>query len=196
MNPIILDPDTKEPVNIFQELLNSRIFFLSGIIDEAKAKEFVANVMLLNLKSTEDKITIFINSGGGDIRSVFMIHDVLKLISCPVEFIIMGACEKEAIILLGAPKNVKRLATKNSLLLVDQLSYAGVQYSALEDVKVINNILSKDNKKFIKILAEQVGRTESQVKSDLENKKYFSPKKAIEYGLIDDIATAQEVSSE
>jgi ATP-dependent Clp protease protease subunit len=122
-----------------------------------------------------------------------MIYDLLRLVSCPVEFIVIGSCEKEAIILLGAPKKVKRFATRNSILIVDQLSYNGAQFSALEDVKIIKNLLEKDNKKFIKILSGQLNKPEATIKSDLENKKYFTAQKAIEYGLIDHIASSKEV---
>ena len=192
MNPVILDPETNDPLNIFQELSNSRIFFLSGIINEIKAKDSVANVMLSNLKSINEKITIFLNSSGGEIRSVFMIHDVLKLIDCPVEFIVMGACEKESIILLGAPKKSKRLATKNSIITIDQLSYNGAQFAPLEEAKLARNLLDNDNKKFVKILAKQVKKKESIIKKDLENKKYFTAKQAVEYGLLDGIAPAED----
>jgi ATP-dependent Clp protease, protease subunit len=174
-------------IDIFQKLSGDRILFISGNIDDDMAADICATLFLKEAEDSSSKITIFINSRGGDIRNALAIYDVMTSIKSPIETICLGAAMKEAVIILCAGTPGMRYATKNSVICVSQLINSMVRESDLTDAKSLLTFSLSDNKKMISIIAKRTGKTLNNVMKDFERMVFMDSKQARKYGIIDKI---------
>lgn len=187
MNTIILEEteDGEVAIDIYSKLSSDRVLFLHGPVDERVATDIVATLLLKDAETDEEKISLFINSEGGDIRSIFMIYDVLRLINSPLETVCVGSAMDEIVLLLAAGTKGMRYATQNSLICPSQLISTATQFSDLSDALVLMERLKRDNKNYMQALAKCTGKKLKDISKDLERKKFFDAKQAKQYGLID-----------
>lgn len=191
---IIVTEETENgdiPIDIYSKLANDRILFIHDFIDDRVAIDTVAALMLKDSEDINQKISIFINVSGGDLRSVFMIYDTMKLLQSPIETFCVGEVMDEAALLLAAGTPGMRFATENSLICVGQLHSDGNMRSDIADAFVLMERLKRDNKMFIGELAKCAGKKVKDVMTDLERRKFFSAKQAKQYGLIDAIVAGK-----
>lgn len=175
------------PVDVYQKLANDRILFISNHIDDKLATDIVATLLLKDAEDCNNKITLFINSDGGDIRNALMIYDVMCMIQSPVETVCIGSAMDEAAIILTAGAKGSRLATKNSIIAVGQLSHDWAMYSDLSNAKKLLQQSSSDNKRMMDIVAKSTGKSIKTVTSDFDRRVFMSPTQAVKYGLIDKV---------
>jgi ATP-dependent Clp protease protease subunit len=198
LNTLLLEdsPDGEIPVNVYDELSHNRILFISGQLTDELATDIVATLLLKDSENSEKKITLFINSDGGHIRNAFMIHDMMKLISSPLETICMGSALDEAAIILASGTPGMRMATKTSVICACQLSYGSGVMTALKDAKKFLDHASLDNKHMMEILAKTCNKSIKQVSSDFDRRVFMSPAQALKYGLIDRVIKCMKCENE
>lgn len=191
MNTIIYE-DTSNgevPMDVYQKLANDRILFVTGPIDDNIASDITATLLLKDQENPEEKITLFINSGGGDIRNVFMIYDMIQMIEAPVETVCVGEAFDEAAILLLAGTPGLRFATKNSIIALSQLQQRFHAHTDMVNAKKYLDLFTEDNNRMMKIIATACQKSVKQVMEDLDRMVFLSATKALKYGLIDKIIT-------
>lgn len=189
MNPLIIDQTENGDVvvDIFARLSKDRMIFITEPITDKVATDVCATIMLKEFEDNDEKISLFINAESADIRSVFMIYDVITTINSPVETICTGSAMNEAVLILAAGTKGMRYATKNSIISTCQLIHDKSYNSDLINAKSILDQSIKDNKEFIKSLAKATGKKSTQVLKDLSSKKFLTARQAKKYGIIDKI---------
>jgi len=175
------------PLDVYQKLSNDRILFITGDVDEKLATDICATLLLKNHEDDEKKITLFINSNGGNIRDVFMIYDMMQMVEAPIETVCIGNAADEAAIILAAGEPGMRLATKNAIITVGQLEHKYAMYANMVDAKKYMHMTEEDNKRYMDVIAKNTGKTVSQVSQDLDRRVFMSAQKALKYGLVDKI---------
>lgn len=176
------------PIDVYQKLANDRILFLCNQITDNLATDVIATLLLKDSEDSEKKITLFINSDGGDIRNALMIYDVMCMIQAPVETVCIGSAMDEAAIILAGGEPGMRLATKNSVIAASQLVHDWYSsYSNLTDAKKILDQSMSDNKRMMEILSKACKKPIKQVMDDLERRVFMNAKQAAKYGLIDKV---------
>lgn len=170
--------------DIFSRLLENRILFITGYISDELASDVVATMLYLDCVEKK-KISLYINSEGGDIRNVFMIYDMIKLISSPVETVCVGSAECESALLLAAGSKGMRLATKNSVVSLNQLLSDNPSHADMTIAEILLRENKNTNSKFIKALSSCIGKSVKVLKKDTEHEKFFSATEAKKYGIID-----------
>lgn len=177
------------PVDVYQKLANDRILFITDFITDEIAAGIVATLLLKDSEDPGRKITLFINSMGGDIRNIFMIYDMIKMIESPVETVCIGAAMDEAAVLLTAGESGMRFATKNSQIAVGQLVNDWITRTNLTDAKKLLTLVMNDNKRMMEILSSCTGKTLKQISEDFDRKVFMSASQAVKYGLIDKVVS-------
>ena len=81
------------------DLLEQRIIYIDGEIDDDSAHGVVEKLIKLD-KVNHNDITMYINSTGGSVSSGFAIYDVMNMIKSKVSTICIGKCASMASILL------------------------------------------------------------------------------------------------
>ena len=70
--------------DIYSRMLEDRIVFLTGEIDDLAANSIVAQLIYLEGKDPEKDINLYINSPGGSISAGMAIYDTMQYIKCDV----------------------------------------------------------------------------------------------------------------
>ena len=79
--------------DIYSRLLNERIVFLNGPVDDHSANLVVAQMLHLESTDSDKDINFYINSPGGVITSGMSIYDVMQFVKPDVATYVLGqAC--------------------------------------------------------------------------------------------------------
>lgn len=189
MNTIVVDKSENGdmPIDVHQKLAKDRILFITDEINSSLASELAATLLLKDAEDPNEKITLFINSEGGNIRDVLMIYDTMCLVKSPIETICIGAAMGETAILLAGGTKGMRYATKNSAIAVSQLIHDWTSHVNMNNAKKFLTLLTNDNKKMMSIIAKSAGVSVKQAMSDFESMVFMTPQQAKRYGLIDKV---------
>lgn len=194
MNTLVLESNElgEFPVDVYQKLSNDRILFICDDLTDTVASDIVATLLLKDAEDSGKKITLFINSMGGDIRNALMIYDMMQMIDAPIETVCIGFAMNEAIIILAAGAPGMRLATKNASIAVSQLTSDWFFNSDLPNAKKMLDLSMQDNKRMMDILAKCTGKTLKQVSKDFDRKVFMSAAQAVKYNLIDKVVKSNK----
>ncbi|HHK67472.1 ATP-dependent Clp protease proteolytic subunit [Candidatus Acetothermia bacterium] len=185
--PFVIDHTghTERTYDIYSRLLEDRIVFLRGEIDDDAANVVIAQMLFLAAKDPEKDIRLYINSPGGLVTAGLAIYDTMRYVKCDVATICIGQAASIAAVLLAAGTEGKRSALPNSRILIHQV-FGGAQGQAA-DVKIQTEELLRMRDLLNKILAEHTGKTVKRIAKDTDRDYYMSAVEAKEYGLIDRI---------
>ena len=171
--------------DIYSRLLEDRIIFLSGEIDDAVANTVVAQLIYLEAKDPQKDISLYINSPGGSVSAGLAIYDTMNYIKCDVSTICIGMAASMGAFLLSSGQKGKRFALANSEIMIHQ-PLGGAQGQA-SDIKIAAEHILKTKRKLNEILAKNSGKPLAQIEHDTDRGNYLSADEAMEYGLIDKV---------
>ena len=169
--------------DLYSRLLEDRIIFLSGEIDDAVANTVVAQLIYLEGKDPTKDISLYINSPGGSVSSGLAIYDTMNYIKCDVSTICIGMAASMAAFLLSSGTKGKRFALKNSEVMIHQ-PLGGAQGQA-SDIRIQAEHILRIKRKMNEILARNSGRTVQEIERDTDRDNYLPADEALAYGLID-----------
>ena len=171
--------------DIYSRLLEDRIIFLTGEINDAVADTVVAQLIYLEGKDPNKDICLYINSPGGSVTAGMAIYDTMNYIKCDVSTICIGLAASMGAFLLSSGAKGKRYALPNSEVMIHQ-PLGGAQGQA-SDIKIMADHILKTKHRLNKILSENSGKPYEIVEKDTDRDNYLSAEEAKEYGLIDEI---------
>lgn len=184
--PTIVDKEDGmyKAFDIYSRLLKDRIIFLSSEITDETANLVVSELLYLNSLSTDD-IYLYINSPGGSVTAGMAIYDTMNFIESDVSTICVGMCASMAAFLLSSGKKGKRIALKNSEVMIHQ-PLGGASGQATE-IKIAAERIIKLKKKINEILSINTGKSLSKITKDTERDYFLDADEALEYGLVDQV---------
>lgn len=171
--------------DIYSRLLEDRIIFLTGEINDAVADTVVAQLIYLEGKDPNKDICLYINSPGGSVTAGLAIYDTMNYIKCDVSTICIGLAASMGAFLLSSGAKGKRYALPNSEIMIHQ-PLGGAQGQA-SDIKIQADHILKTKHRLNTILSQNSGKPYEQVEKDTDRDNYLSAEDAKAYGLIDEI---------
>ncbi len=185
--PYVIDNTGKgeRSYDIYSRLLEDRVVFLTGEINDAVADAVVAQLIYLESKDPNKDICIYINSPGGSVTAGMAIYDTMNYIKCDVSTICIGLAASMGAFLLSSGAKGKRYALPNSEIMIHQ-PLGGAQGQA-SDIKIQADHIIKTKHRLNTILAQNSGKPYEQVEKDTDRDNYLSALDAKEYGLIDEV---------
>ena len=169
--------------DLYSRLLEDRIIFLSGEIDDAVANTVVAQLIYLEAKDPSKDISLYINSPGGSVSAGLAIYDTMNYVKCDVSTICIGMAASMGAFLLSSGQKGKRFALPNSEIMIHQ-PLGGAQGQA-SDIKIAAEHILRTKQKLNTILSQNSGRPLSEIERDTDRDNYLSAQQAQDYGLID-----------
>ena len=187
--PYVVDQTTsgERSYDIYSRLLEDRIVFISGEIDDASANTIVAELIYLEAKNPEKDICVYINSPGGSVTAGMAIYDTMKYVKCDVSTICIGLAASMGAFLLAAGTKGKRFCLPNSEVMIHQ-PLGGAQGQA-SDIEITANHILKTKKKMIEMLAKNTGQSIKKVEKDVDRDYFMTADEAVAYGLVDKVIT-------
>ena len=137
--------------DIYSRLLEDRIIFLTGEINDVTADIVIAQLIYLEGKDPEKDISLYINSPGGSVTSGMAIYDTMNYIKCDVSTICVGMAASMGAFLLSSGAKGKRFSLPNSEIMIHQ-PLGGAQGQA-SDIKIQADHIMKIKDRITKILA-------------------------------------------
>ncbi|MCI8459140.1 MAG: ATP-dependent Clp endopeptidase proteolytic subunit ClpP [Clostridia bacterium] len=171
--------------DIYSRLLEDRIVFLTGEIDDITADLIIAQLLHLEGKDPDKDISLYINSPGGSVTAGMGIYDTMNYIKCDVSTICVGMAASMGAFLLSSGARGKRFALPNSEIMIHQ-PLGGAQGQA-SDIAIQAEHILKTKKKMNRILSENCGQPLEKIERDVDRDYYMTAEEAHKYGLIDKI---------
>ena len=171
--------------DLYSRLLDDRIVFLSGEINDALANTIVAQLIYLEGKDPTKDISLYINSPGGSVSAGMAIYDTMNYIKCDVSTICIGMAASMGAFLLSSGTKGKRFALPNSEIMIHQ-PLGGAQGQA-SDIKIHAEHILRTKAKLNRILAENCGKDIAVLERDTDRDNFMSADEARAYGLIDKV---------
>ena len=171
--------------DIYSRLLQDRIIFLGGEIDDDTANLVVAQMLFLEGDDPDKDIFLYINSPGGSVSAGLAIYDTMQYIKCEVSTICIGLAASMGAFLLAAGARGKRRALPNAEIMIHQPS-GGAQGQAT-DISIHAEQILRIRERLNEILSARTGQPVEKVRLDTERDNYMSAEQARAYGIVGEI---------
>jgi ATP-dependent Clp protease protease subunit len=189
--PIVIEQSGmgERAFDLYSRLLRERIIFLGMPVDDQIADSVAAQMLFLEAEDPEKDIQLYINSPGGSVYAGMAIYDTMQQIEPDVATICYGLAASMGAFLLAGGAAGKRMSLTNSRIMIHQpLGGAQGQAADIEiqarEILYIRNTLNE-------LLAHHTGQPLDRIAEDTDRDFYMSAAEAQEYGLIDQVITAQ-----
>lgn len=168
------------------KLLQNRIVYLAGEINDESANIVIMQLLWLNADNPDQPINLYINSPGGNVYSGLAIKDLMYSLECKVNTFGVGFCASMGAYLLAAGTG-ERKATQNTRIVIHSVS-AGTQGTIhdmaidFKESKFLHDHLLSDLESFTKGKS-----TRKSLNAKTQRDYYMGVQEAIKMGLIDDV---------
>ena len=172
-------------MTIDEMLLENRVVFLVGEINHVSAANVYMKMLYLQSIKKDQDINLYINSPGGNVVDTLAVYDVMRFLSCDVATYCIGECASGGAVLFMAGKKGKRFILPNAKVMIHQ-PYGGV-YGQAADIEIQAEEILKTKETLVKVMSKCTGQPPERVREDSERDRFFDAKKAVEYGICDEI---------
>jgi ATP-dependent Clp protease protease subunit len=173
--------------DIFSRLLNERIVFLNGGVDDISSNLIVAQILHLESQDSEKDIHFYINSPGGVITSGMAIYDVMQFVKPDICTYVMGQACSMGSFLAQAGSPGKRYMLPHARHMIHQPS--GGARGMQSDIAIQYQEITKMKDMLTKLYVKHntVGKTYEEFEKDMDRDTFMSAEEALAYGLCDKI---------
>jgi ATP-dependent Clp protease, protease subunit len=175
-------------MNPYNKLFEERIIFLGVQIDDASANDVMAQLITLESIDPDRDVLMYINSPGGSMTSMMAIYDTMQYIQPEIQTFCLGQAASAAAVLLAAGTKGKRMALPNSRILIHQPAVES-GYGQSSDLEIQAREILRMRTAMERVIAHHTGKSEDQVRRDVERDKFFTAEEAKDYGLVDEVLT-------
>ena len=178
--------------DLYSRLLKENIVFLGTPIDDTVANLICAQLLHLESENPDRDISLYINSPGGDINSLFAIYDTMQYIKPDLTTICFGQAASAAAVLLAAGTKGKRLALPHSRILIHQ-PYAGAE-GQVSDIELASREIQRLKTQLEEVLARPTGQSAEKVHNDTDRDFVMTAAEARDYGIIDEVIDSRTLA--
>jgi ATP-dependent Clp protease protease subunit len=166
-------------------LLENRIIFLQGVINDITAYQLVAQMLYLQYENKNQEIHMYINCPGGSVTSTLAIYDTMQFLDCPTATYCMGIAASGAAIILAAGTRGKRFCLPNSKVMIHQpWGQVGGQIS---DIEIQANEITRERHRLNQILVEHTKQPLDVIEKETDRDRFFHAEEAKAFGLVDEV---------
>lgn len=183
--------------DIYSRLLNERIVFLNGPVDDHSANLIVAQFLHLESQDSEKDIHFYINSPGGLVTAGLSIYDTMQFIKPDVCTYVMGQAASMGSFLAQAGTPGKRYVLPESRTMIHRVSSGTpgtrgsvhVQELQFEDAKRTFEESQRINKRLTELYVRHnsAGKTYEEMFEAMKFDTFLSAAEAVEWGLADKV---------
>ena len=177
-------------MTIDELLLENRVIFLIGEINQASAARVMMQMLYLENQKKGQDIQLYINSPGGAVDDTLAIYDTMQFIASEVATFCIGRAYSGGAVLLCSGQKGKRHILPHAKVMIHQ-PYGGVT-GQTSDIQIQAEQIIKAKHTLAEIIAKHTGQDVEKVVADGERDKYFTADEAKEYGLVDEVFEHQD----
>jgi ATP-dependent Clp protease protease subunit len=178
----------KKEEGLVGELLKTRSIMVYQGIDDEIAKKVTQQLLIMDGRSQEEPITIYVNSPGGSADSGFAMYDIIRFVKAPVRTICNGLCASAAVLVYLAGD--ERYTLPNSRFLLHQ-PRTYVQGRA-SDIEISAQEIVKLKRRYNEIVSGITGKDVDVIADDADRDFWLGAEDALKYGLCQKVITSQD----
>jgi ATP-dependent Clp protease protease subunit len=179
--------DGERSMDLYSRLLDERIILLNEPIEDTMAGIIVAQLLYLQSEDNTKDITMYINSGGGSIVSMWSIIDTMNLIKPDVSTVCTGMAASAASLILASGAKGKRMALPHAEIMIHQPLISGGLSGQASDIEIHTKHLLRTKDYLHKYMADRTGQPLQRLEKDMDRDYYMSSEEAMQYGIVDKI---------
>lgn len=173
--------------DIYSRLLNERIVFLNGPVDDQSANLVIAQMLHLESQDSERDINFYLNSPGGVITSGMGIYDVMQFIKPDVATYVIGQACSMGSFLAQAGTPGKRYMLPNSRHMIHQPS--GGARGMASDIEISYKEIMHWKNRLTELYVKHnsANKTYQDFVKDMDRDTFMGAEESLAYGLCDRI---------
>lgn len=177
--------DGERSMDLYSRLLDERIILLAEDFNDTMASIIVAQLLYLQSEDATKDITMYINSPGGSVVSMWSIIDTMNLIKPDVSTVCIGMAASAASLTLANGAKGKRFILPNAKVMIHQPS-GGAQGQA-SDIEITAKEILKTKDQLHKFMADKTGQPIKKLEKDMDRDTFLDAQESLDYGIIDKI---------
>jgi ATP-dependent Clp protease protease subunit len=187
--PIVIEKTGRgeRAYDIYSRLLNDRIIFLGGPVNDMMANLVVAQLLFLANEDAKADISLYVNSPGGSVTSGLGIVDTMRFIPCDVATFIIGQAASMGSVIACSGTKGKRFTLPNAENLMHQPLIGGVLEGQATDLEIEARHILRMRDQIYAIYADRTGQPRERIAEDCERNKWLNAEEMLEYGLVDQV---------
>lgn len=171
----------------------SRIIYINGPIDDNMAYHFNTILLKLEHDSSNEDISVYINSPGGSVSAGLSMIDTMNLVSCDVSTVCVGlAASMGAMLLMSGEKGKRKILPHSQVLIHQPLQNLGNSFRQATEIEIAAKEAKRTKETLYNIIVEQTGQSYEKVEKDCDRDYTLSAQEALDYGLVDEILTSHK----
>jgi ATP-dependent Clp protease protease subunit len=191
--PTVFDqtPRGERALDVYSRLLRSRVVLLDVPVDDQSASLLVAQLLHLATEDDTQDISLYVNSPGGSVTSMFAIYDTMQLVPCDVATYCLGLAASAAAVIVAAGAPDKRFILPNSRILIHQ-PHGGAQGQSI-DIELQAAEIRFMRERMQEMLALHTGQSIERIARDTDRDYILGAEAAVEYGLVDQVIVPERL---
>lgn len=187
--PIVIEKTGRgeRAYDIYSRLLNDRIIFLGGPVNDQMANLIVAQLLFLASEDPEKDISLYVNSPGGSVTAGLGIVDTMNFINCDVATYIVGCAASMGSVIACSGAKGKRYALPNSENLMHQPLIGGVLEGQATDLEIEARHILRMRDQLYAIYSKATGQPATKIAEDCDRNNWLTAQEMLSYGLIDKV---------
>lgn len=177
--------DGERSMDLYSRLLDERIILLAEDFNDTMASIIVAQLLYLQSEDATKDITMYINSPGGSVVSMWSIIDTMNLIKPDVSTVCIGMAASAASLTLANGAKGKRFILPNAKVMIHQPS-GGAQGQA-SDIEITAKEILKTKDQLHKFMADKTGQPIKKLEKDMDRDTFLDAQESLDYGIVDKI---------
>lgn len=173
--------------DIYSRLLNERIVFLNGPVDDTSANLVIAQILHLESIDSEKDIHFYINSPGGVITAGMAIYDVMQFVKPDVATYVIGQACSMGSFLAQAGTSGKRFMLPNSRHMIHQPSGGARGMASDIEISYKEIMFWKTRLTMLYVEHNTAGKNYADFERDMDRDTFMSAEQSLKYGLCDKI---------
>ncbi|MEM1312096.1 MAG: ATP-dependent Clp protease proteolytic subunit [Patescibacteria group bacterium] len=174
-------------MDLYSRLLDERIVMLAEGIDDNLASIITSQLLYLQSEDSSKDITMYINSGGGSIISMWSIIDTMNLIKPDVSTVCIGMAASAASLILANGVKGKRMILPHSEVMIHQPLISGGLAGQASDIEIHTKHLIRTKDNLHEFMSNKTGQTIKKIEKDMDRDYYMGAQESLEYGIVDKI---------
>lgn len=170
-------------------MYRDRTMFISRYIDEEAANNIISIMLYLRNESPRDKISMYFNVPGAQLRPALAIYDLMQNTkkNCEIETVNLALTAGMGSLLCAAGTKGKRSALPNARFLLQRTGMDNVFQGQATDIALEVKNVKNSNDRMEKELSLLTGQPVDRIHDDLKRDFYLFADEAVQYGLIDQV---------
>ncbi len=174
------------PFDVFGALLERRVVFLRGPLDDEAGNRVAAQLLLLARDNTDRAVELYVDSPGGQLAAALALHDVMHAVPVPVSTTCIGTAAGAAALVLASGASGKRFILPNARVTLRHDAAERLEGRAA-DVDTRVREIERLQARAQELLSALTGQPSQRIAQDLAHGAWLSAEEARAYGLVDQI---------